>query len=167
MSFDKQYCFIAICDGCGPACWETEIAPHFASEAEARRELAAQYEWRIERELTGRFRMLCGRCADKQDCARYGCDTYVAEVDPDAETQKRWEQDHPFPIVMCRRCLRVIRDDAPTGADHPDSMDKDLPVEQEALLAELDRLTWPADTDTSAAALDRNPIDDYTYRDES
>jgi hypothetical protein len=161
MSFEKQYCFIAVCDGCGPACWEAETAPHYASKAEARRELAANYEWRIERELTGRFRMLCGRCADKQDCGKYGHDTYVPEVDPDAAAQQRWEQDHPFPIVMCRRCSEVLRDDAPS-ADHPDSMDHRLPPD----LAELDRLTWPEGSEVNGRVVSLNPSD-YTYRDES
>jgi hypothetical protein len=62
VSFDKQYCFLPVCDGCGNDCWETEICPHYASEREARHELAAAYEWRITRRLDGRFEMLCHRC---------------------------------------------------------------------------------------------------------
>jgi hypothetical protein len=161
VTFHKFYCITALCDGCGEKCWETEIAPHFANEREARETLAARYEWRIEREITGWYLMLCVRCADKQDCARYGCEWGYPELDHGSEQQARWDAEHREPLQMCRRCGRVLRDDAPP-AGHPDSTVLDLPDEQEELLAHIDELTWPTDADTSPAALNANPINDYT-----
>jgi hypothetical protein len=162
MSFDKQYCFVPVCDGCGPACWETEPAPHYASEPEARRGLAARYGWRITEPAPGRFEMVCVRCADRKDCGTDGHDPKIAEVDHGSEQQARWEQNHPFPIVMCRRCGEVLHQDAPP-AGHPDSTTNDLSDDDEATIAELDRLGWSADADTSPAALNLHPINDYTY----
>lgn len=116
MSFEKQYCILPVCDGCGTDCWETEVCPHYASEREARRDLAAQYEWRIVRRIDGRFLMLCSRCADKADCEAKGHDWRPASVDRDSEQQARWEREHPDPLEMCHRCGKVRRDHAPAVA---------------------------------------------------
>lgn len=142
MSFQKFYCVTGLCDGCGEQCWETETTPHFANEREARETLAAQYGWRIERDVTGQIRMLCVRCAAREDCGKYGCDWGYPELDHASEQQARWDAEHPVPLQMCRRCGAVRRDLEPAAMTREPS----------------------AAADTSPAALNRNPIDDYTYR---
>lgn len=136
MSFEKQYCFLPVCDSCGSDCWETEVCPHYASEPEARRDLAAQYEWRIVRQIDGRFLMLCSRCADKADCEAKGHDWRPASVDRDSEQQQAWERTHPQPLEMCHRCGKVRRDYAPV-ADRLESVTA-IGDDERAFFARLD-----------------------------
>jgi hypothetical protein len=161
VTFHKCYCFIALCDGCGEDCWTIDAPPHYASEAEARRELRALYEWRITRQVTGRFEMLCGRCADREDCAKYGCRWGTPELDHGTEQQDRWDAEHPEPLQMCGRCGTVRRDHEPAVSEQPDAPSRPLTAQEAADFAALYLAAWP---DTSPAALNDNPITDYTYR---
>lgn len=141
MSFEKQYCIIAVCDVCGPACWDTELAPHYNSEREARDQLARLYEWRITRQIDGRFRMLCARCADREDCERLDCDFQPALVDTDSEQQKAWEAEHPQPLEMCHRCGVVRRDHAP-AVGHLEAVTA-ISDDEKAIFARLDAELFP------------------------
>lgn len=150
MSFERTVLFAAVCDGCGPGWWEgeTDAGPLFATRAAARRELTADYAWRLDRQIDGTVRMFCAACADKQDCDRYGHDWQrmsaddVRRVDP--------------ALFHCVRCTLIRRDDEPPSG-HPDSMSAVLDGDDEELLAELDAATWPDEAEDGdlAATIDR------------
>lgn len=145
MALEKITCITASCDHCGDGWWkgdpEDNGCPHFVTEAAARKQLADSYEWKIERQLDGRFLMLCNSCAAKDDCQRLGhaWDT-VSFDDPDPTVP-----DHVRlrpPAVMCTRCSRVRRDEHPP-AGHPDSMEIVLSDADEEFLAAVDEELFP------------------------
>lgn len=171
MSFEQVTRHIPVCDSCGPGWWEADRdldgPPHFVNpDTDATRNaLANAHGWTILQRPDGTYHMVCHECATASLTGRAECellgghDRYVPEADPNTEQQAKWEQDHPFPIVLCRRCDRVLRDDAP-AAGHPDAMDHRLPAD----LAELDRLTWPQGSEVNGRVVSLDPIDDCTYR---
>ena len=150
MSFEKTTLLAAICDGCGPDWWDgsADTAPLFVNKAGARRQLGADYEWRIEQQIDGTVLMYCAKCATEQECARYGHDW------------ERMSADDPRRIDPalhhCTRCSIIRRDDEPP-AGHPDSMTVVLDDAAEELLAELDARTWPEDAEDGdlAPTIDR------------
>ncbi|HEY0936019.1 MAG TPA: hypothetical protein VGD91_20040 [Trebonia sp.] len=123
MSLDKVTYLVAVCDSCGPDWWIglADNAPVFLTREQARTRVVADYEWRIQRQLDGRFRMICATCADTEDCRDYG----HTWPDPDPDDA----------VPLCRRCHTRLDNQPPAG--HPDTMTP-LPADQEALLATLD-----------------------------
>lgn len=147
MSFNKQYCFLPECDGCGPD-WAvgdptaTET-PHFASETEGRKILVEDYGWRITDRPDGTLQMLCVSCVNGvagAGCDELGCDWQAAEIDPLGDSPPR-----VAPIELCRRCSRVRREDVPPAL-HPESITAELSAADEALLKALDAELFPKET---------------------
>jgi hypothetical protein len=136
MTFEKATYVVASCDGCGPDWWEgtADTPPIFASKGTARRELAAEYEWRITQQVDGRLHMLCSTCAAKDDCVRYDHDW--------APLVYRMDGYDEFFADTCRRCsvLRKI-DEPPPG--HPDSTTVELSDVEEEFLAAVDAELFP------------------------
>lgn len=130
MTWKRVEMFIPACDSCGWECWtDIAAAPVFVTPRIGRAALAEEYEWRIERTVSG-IEMRCGDCAAKQDCERLGHMWEPPTVD---------DQD-PLATILpdrCRRCAVVRRTDRPEG-DHPESMDVELNDEQESWLALVD-----------------------------
>lgn len=129
MALEKTTYVVAVCDSCGPDWWddgETDYAPLFITAQAARQNLAANYEWRITRQIDGRLRMICSACANAEDCDRYGHDW-------GANTARS---------TVCRRCSYFPHADNPP-AGHPESMTAELPADQEEALAALDAELFP------------------------
>ena len=145
MSFEKTTCVLVICDGCGPDWWEDSDAmqPHFISAQAARKQLTEE-GWRFTRQIDESLSMLCPECAGKQDCEERGHDWFRASADDERRLDPA--------VHLCSRCNKVRRDDEPP-AGHPDSMDVELPAEQEALLAEIEAAVFPEDDDAFAAGI--------------
>jgi hypothetical protein len=140
VSFEKITLHVAVCDNCGPDWWDdgqTEAPPSFSNPFEARATLTSDFEWRITRQIDGRFRMLCGPCAAREDCDTYGHLWKAADIDPTVPSPPR-----AAPIEMCRRCGKVRREDTPP-IDHPESMTALLGDEQENWLALVDETLFP------------------------
>jgi hypothetical protein len=134
VSLERTTYLTAVCDNCGPDWWDDGTAegpPLFTSKAAARRSLAADYQWRIVQQITGRFRMVCGTCGDKEDCEQFGHQWKVADLDPTVPSPPR-----ATPIELCRRCAVVRREDTPP-IDHPESMTV-LSEGDEEILAEFE-----------------------------
>jgi hypothetical protein len=131
MGFEKTVLVAVVCDGCGPDWWEgnTDTQPLFASRGAAIRELEGDYEWRITRNVDGSHHMLCGTCAGKADCARYGHRWFRMSADDDRRIDPT--------LHSCSRCSIIRRDDEPPPG-HPDSMTVELSDEDEEFLAFLD-----------------------------
>jgi hypothetical protein len=129
MSLRKVNYVIAACDACGNLDWwqntDADRPPHFETPAIARKQLADDYGWRIERRLDGRHKMFCPKCAERGDCELYGCDWPTAG-------------DGDVRLQTCHRCTRVRRADDPP-ADHPDFSVSALPQ----WLADLDAELFP------------------------
>jgi hypothetical protein len=125
MSFRKVMVTLASCDACGPDWWHStaDSAPRLPSNhAAARRRLAEEYGWRIERLSTGRHLMFCPSCAVRSDCDLYGHD---------------WPTDlGSGRLQACHRCNRVRRDLTPPPG-HPEALPEQLPGWLAALDTEL------------------------------
>lgn len=128
MSFRKVTYVTAACDACRSKDWwhgtDADRPPHFETPAEARKQLADDYGWRIERHIDGRHKMFCPACVDLGDCELYGC----AWPEPGDEVR----------LQTCHRCSRVKRADDPP-ADHPDFSVSAMPK----WLADLDAELFP------------------------
>jgi hypothetical protein len=138
VAWEKITCWQVSCDLCGPDWWDDGEAmgsPHFVSAAAARRELAESFGWRITRLIDGRFRMICGSCAEKQDCEQFGHDWSVGAGYTDARPHGD----------ACRRCGQD-RHTGPSGELpllHPESMTGELGEAAEEWLAALDAVLFP------------------------
>ncbi len=140
MGFAKAKYVIAVCDSCGPDWWlgRFDTAPAFESKATARKELVDTFEWQIKRRIDGTFHMACGACANTADCVRYGHDWAPPDV---FNSSRPGVVDEPIP-PFCRRCSKVRSDPAPPHL-HPESMDADLPADQELLLTAIEASDFP------------------------
>ena len=115
-------CVIAACSRCGTQPWDDHegYTPHFGSAGQARRGLAADYEWRITAGPAGGEVWLCRSCAAREDCARLGHDVRMCPparmADGSVLAATSW----------CKRCDAMLsgyvpRIPAPPGYPAPDS----------------------------------------------
>jgi hypothetical protein len=139
MAFEQATIVYAICDECGPDWWIVNLdldgRPWWTSTAAAREQLAGIFGWSI----TGRgrrTRMLCDACTSKADCQRHGHDwRYTPPT--------HWNGCTLRPSYDCQRCGTTRSAVLPPG--HPESLDLELPQEQEEMLAALDAELFPGE----------------------
>jgi hypothetical protein len=136
MALRKASHLIPSCDACGhawsffdPACLDG-IPPHFASKRAALDQLAADYGWQVQSRWLGPTLMACRSCA-------------AAGVIP-AGPLGAW-------LLACAGSVRRrmpfgrVRRPLPLGPGpgHPESLTRELPPEDEELLAAIEDQNFP------------------------
>jgi hypothetical protein len=133
MALRKVSQWIPSCDGCGrawsffdPACVDG-IPPHFAGKRAALEQLAADYGWRIQSRWLGPALMACRTCvaAGVIPAGPFGAWLLAC-----AGSAQRWVPlGRPIP--------------AGPGPGHPESLTRELPPEDEELLAAIEDQNFP------------------------
>jgi hypothetical protein len=141
MGFEKAGIVYAVCDGCEPDWWIVNLdldgRPWWSSTQAAREQLAGIFGWSITGRRGRRTTMLCDACTSKADCKEHGHDgRYTPPT--------HWNGRTLRPSYDCQRCGATRSTVLPPG--HPESIDLELPHDQEEMLAALDAELFGGET---------------------